>query len=224
MDVQQGIQRRGREAILFFLTIGTAIGMTGVPGARCAENSATHEEIKLKLEGGAEHKAAFFSAEKKQAVVFLHQSSATRASWYFMAERLQQLGIASLSLENSTPQDVWSAVDFLRGQGLENIALVGASIGGGAVLQALRQRQDGSINKVILLAPADAPPVESKKIEKLLIVSKQDFFGSATYRLFPDCSPPKMLKEYEGSEHAQDLFNGKYRDDLITLMLGFIQR
>ena len=224
MDLRRRNQQSGREAILFFLAAWAAIGSTGVSAVRSAENAATHEEIRLKLEDGTEHEVSFFHGGKKQAVIFLHQSSATRASWYFMAERLQRLGIASLSLESSTPQAALSAVDFLKKQEFRNIALVGASIGGGAILQALRKREDESIDKVILLAPTDAYPIESKKIRKLLIVSKQDFFGSASYRLLSECSEPKRLVEYDGSAHAQDLFNGKHRDDLIKLILQFIQQ
>jgi pimeloyl-ACP methyl ester carboxylesterase len=176
MDVREQIHQSGREAILFFLAVWAAIGPTGVSVARSAENSATHEEIKLKLEDGTEHEAAFFHGGKKQAVIFLHQSGATRASWYFMAERLQRLGVASLSLESSTPQAALSAVDFLKKQGFRNIALVGASIGGGAVLQALRQREDERINKVTLLAPADASPNESKKDQKTADRLQTGFF------------------------------------------------
>lgn len=224
MDIRKRIQPSGREGIVWFLAVWAAIGSTGVPVARPAENAATHEEIKLQLEDGTEHKVSFFHGRKARAVIFLHQSGATRTSWYFMAERLQRLGIASLSLESPTPQAALSAVDFLKKREFRNIALVGASIGGGAVLQALRQREDESIDKVILLAPTDAYPLQSERIRKLLIVSKRDFFGSVSYRLFPECSEPKRLVEYDGSAHAQDLFNGKYRDDLIKRILEFIQQ
>ena len=173
-----------------------------------------------------ESNAAFFNGESKQAVVFVPGFYYSKEDWYFLADRFQQLKIASLSLNGKSALDVLGAIDFLKKKGFEKIALVGGSMGGAAVLSALELEEtiDESVDKVVVLAPYGGNSIKSKRIKKLFIVAKEDDRGCQprVYNLYEDSSEPKIIKEYEGSEHAQALLNSKYEEDLIKLVMDFV--
>jgi esterase/lipase len=180
----------------------------------------------IKTKYGDESDAAFFYRKSKQAVVFVPGFYYSKEDWYFLAERFQQLEIASLSLNGKSALDVLGAIDFLKKKGFEKIASVGGSMGEAAVLSALELEEtiDESVDKAVVLAPYGGNSIKSKKIKKLFIVAKEDDRGCypRVYTLYKDSSEPKVIKEYEGSEHAQALFSGEHREDLIKSIIAFI--
>jgi len=142
-----------------------------------------------------------------------------------LAERLQRLNVSSLSLDGKRKEDVLSAIKFLRGKGFVKISLVGASMGGGAVLHALEETADNSIDKVIVLAPSGGNSIKSKKINKLFVIAKADRLGiySKVKNIYTRSADPKKMVEYEGSEHAQHLFKSSHKDELSRLLIDFIR-
>jgi pimeloyl-ACP methyl ester carboxylesterase len=80
-------------------------------------------------------------------VVFAHESGGDACDWMPEAVRLAKLGYrtlamdlngygASKTLQRPYSDDVDDAIDFLTGQGVKSIVLVGSSMGGTAVLAA----------------------------------------------------------------------------------------
>jgi len=199
---------------------------------------ATNDGFKLityTTEDGVIIEASFFEAEKDLVVIFAHGAIFNKDSWYFLAERLQKEGVSSLSLDfrgygnskkgstNKKSFDILGAIDYLKEKGFKKIAIVGGSMGGAAVLNALDIKTDSVIEKVVLLAPAGGKGIVSKSIKKLIIVSKNEGLFSRVNSIYKESSQPKELKIYPGSFHAQHMFKAEYSNELINLVIGFLK-
>ncbi len=180
--------------------------------------------INIKSEHGRESLAACFDVKGSQAVIFVPGRVFNKESWFFLAERLQQLHVTSLSLDGKEEEDVLSAIGVMKDKGFKKIALVGGSMGGAAILQVLEEKTDASINKVVVLAPFGGSPIKNEKIKKVFVVAKEDYLGiyPNVKTLYMDSSDPKTIVEFEGSEHAQHLFKGSHKEKLSRLIVDFI--
>lgn len=178
--------------------------------------------------------ASFFKAKQDLVVIFAHGAIFNKESWYFLAERLQKKGVSSLSINfrgygnskngstNKKELDILGAIDYLKGEGFKNIAIVGGSMGGAAILNGLNIKTDFAIKKVVLLAPAGGDGIASKSINKLFIVSKDERLFSSVNTIFDESSSPKELKVYLGAFHAQHMFKAEYSNELIGLIVNFL--
>jgi len=180
--------------------------------------------VEIKTDKGDENSAAYFEGKNGQAVVFVPGAVFDKESWYFLAEPLQKMNVASLSLDGKTPDTVLAAITYLTDKGFKKIGLVGGSMGGAAILNALERKTDASINKVIALAPAGGGFIKSKNINKLFIVAKEDSLGlfEDVKQLYERSSDPKKFVAIDGSEHAQHIFRGSHKEELTKLIIDFI--
>lgn len=187
-------------------------------------NGSGYEIIKLTSENGTQSPAAFFAGASDKAVVFVPGAVFDKESWYFLAERLQARHIASFALDGKTPDAVRAAVDCLKAKGFKRISLVGGSMGGAAVLNALERQADESITGIILLAPSGGAPVDSDQIDKLFIIAKEDSpaLHASVKAVYAHSAEPKTFEEIEGSAHAQHLFKTSQKELLSNLIVDFI--
>ncbi|MCP4319308.1 MAG: hypothetical protein GY789_25815 [Hyphomicrobiales bacterium] len=188
-----------------------------------AFQATAQERIVLDIRGVVERPAFYYSGDNALAVVLAHQSGLDAGSWRPLAERLLNEGISSVALTSTSSDDVLAAADFLDSKGHENITLIGASIGGGAVLHAMSRQDPVSVKGVILLAPADGHALQSETRRKLFVVAMEDFFAGRTYSGFDKAAEPKVLLEYPGAEHGQELLDGPHGENLIGAILKFIK-
>jgi pimeloyl-ACP methyl ester carboxylesterase len=214
-------------ALSILLGVFAMIGISNVEQANSADEPVSkphYKDIKIMTETGIENSAAYFEGNGSQVVIFVPGYVFNKESWFFLAERLQQLNVASLSLDGKTQDDVLSSIKILKDKGFTNITLVGGSMGGAAILHALEEKADESINKVIVLAPYGGSPIKSEKIKKLFVIAKEDRLGiyPDVKRLYKNSSDPKKIVEFEGSEHAQHLFKGSQKEKLSRLIIDFI--
>jgi len=199
--------------------------------------SLINDDFKLvtyKTEDGGSIQASLFIGGKNLAVVFAHGAIFNKESWYFLCKKLQSKGITSLSIDfrgygksekgssDNMGQDILGAISYLKSQGYKNIALVGGSMGGGAILDALEQKTDSSLKKVVLLSPAGSNGITSNSIEKLFVVSADEGFFARVKTSYDNSSQPKELKIYEGTYHAQHMFKSSYADELTNLIIEFL--
>jgi pimeloyl-ACP methyl ester carboxylesterase len=123
--------------------------------------------------------------------------------------------------------DLRAAKAALRERGVKEIALVGASMGGSAVLAS---SFEGDIECVVAIsAPVAAVPDElSKKItgRKLFVCAARD-----SLRLMPNvmscfaaASAPKKLVLFGGREHSRAMFSAPYGDDALSEIVEFVCR
>jgi alpha-beta hydrolase superfamily lysophospholipase len=190
--------------------------------------------VQFKTEDEGNIEAALFETGKDKVVIFAHGAIFNKESWYFMAEKFMEINISSLCIDfrgygnskvGKTDQKYWdilSAVAFLKEKGYREIDIVGGSMGGAAVLTALEQSTDPLIAKMVLLAPAGGPPISANNIQKLFIVSKEEGLYNRVKTIYNHSSDPKSIKEFEGNAHAQHLFKSPYENELIDLIIRFI--
>ncbi len=180
------------------------------------------EVVQLALPHGEVQEALLYDAAPGRAAVLVHQSGATMESWDAFARVLQERDLTVLSLSKSTRADVRAAVDRLTRQGQQEIALIGASIGGAAILQTLARETPQNVRHVVLLAPATGPELTAPGIAKLVLVAKADFFKDRAYGVFEEASVPKTLIEFDGSDHGQALLEGEHAEAALTQILTFL--
>lgn len=190
-------------------------------------------KVEFGTEDGATIHASLFEANTKKAVIFAHGAIFDKESWYFLAEKFVLQNVTALAIDfrgygkskgGSTSKkmyDIIGAINYLRSQGFSDINIVGGSMGGAAVLNALTIIKE-PVNKVALLASAGGMPIASSETEKLFIVSKEEGFYSRVINVYQESSEPKELKEYNGSAHAQHMFKEDYADELALFILNFI--
>ena len=209
---------------IFVVVLGVFVAITSFEFAQVRASDSKYDVVDIKSEQGGGNSAAFFNGTNGQVVIFVPGAVFDKESWYFLAESLQAKNVASLSLDGKTPAAVLAAIDYLKAKGFKKIGLVGGSMGGAAVLDALDRKTDASINKVITLAPAGGHPIKSENIKKLFIVAKHDSLGlyPEVKQLYKDSSEPKKFVEVEGSAHAQHMFKTSHKAELTKLIADFM--
>ncbi len=206
-----------------FAMIGTSVSSQASSPKESVMKS-NHENITIMTAMGRDNSATFFATDGDRAVIFVPGRIFGKESWFFLAERFQQLHVASLSLDGKTKDDVFASIKTMKDKGFTKITLVGGSMGGAAVLDALEENADESITKVIVLAPFGGAPVKDDTIKKLFVVAKEDSLGiyPSVKKTYTDSSDPKDIVELEGSEHAQHLFKGTHKEKLSQIIVDFI--
>jgi dienelactone hydrolase len=217
-----------KRTIIFCLAFAFVLGMVNKIIATNHENITGRmqfQEVNIGLSGAAETKADYFAGKNRRAVIFAPGAMFSKESWHFLAARFQELGMGSVALNSGSTSDLLNGIGFLREKGAEKIAIVGASAGGAGVLYMLRDAPGPEVDTVVLLAPAGGVPLQNDTIRKLFIVAEDDMISSSAevYKLYKSSSDPKLYKELQGSDHAQRLFDSKQKENVIQLIIGFIQ-
>lgn len=173
-----------------------------------------------------------------RAVILCHGSSWDASGWRDIAPKFVERGVPALAINFrgyggstgktgawSTVTDLHAAKALLRERGATTIALVGASMGGHAVLGS---SFDGDVDSLVSIS-APVEPIEdslSKKVtgRKLFICATEDNLGAAPHVLhtFEVCDAPKMLLMVDGTGHSRDLINGPYGPELIAASVDFV--
>jgi pimeloyl-ACP methyl ester carboxylesterase len=129
-----------------------------------------------------------------KAVVLAHGGRFNKDSWDKQAQTLTAAGFRVLALDfrgygksrgpgDSDPMaaplylDVLAAVRYLRNAGARSVAVVGGSMGGGAVGDASINSQPGEIERVVFLAAAPNESADKLKSASLFIVARDDASG-----------------------------------------------
>ena len=182
----------------------------------------------------------------QRAVVLVHGSSWDASGWRDIAPRFVARGVPALALnlrgydgstgktgrwsqrgEWSPITDLRAAKALLRERGTREIALVGSSMGGYAVLGS---SLDGDIECVVAhSAPGEAAPEESlRKVSgrKLFIGTDGDTVIPHEHvrRAFALASRPKTLIVFGGKEHSRGMFAAPYGEDAIDAIVDFVAK
>jgi pimeloyl-ACP methyl ester carboxylesterase len=148
-------------------------------------------------------------------------------------EKLQEQNVASLSIDfrdygnsksgntNKKMFDIQGAITWLKNNGFNDISIIGGSMGGAAVLSALETNKI-PVTKVILLGPADGPPVISTLTRKLFVVSKEESLYNTVMDIYQKSASPKGIEVYPGNVYAQHIFKTDFAEKLEKLILDFI--
>jgi pimeloyl-ACP methyl ester carboxylesterase len=182
--------------------------------------------------------------EGDRGVVLAHGGRFDKASWEKQARRLAKAGFRVLAIdfrgygESRGPGDtdplaaplhldVLAAVRYLRSTGAKTVSVVGASMGGAAAADA-SIRAPGEIDRLVLLAAWASGPPEKLTGAKLFIVARDDTRGDGVARLtrireqYEKAPAPKELVVFDGSAHAQFLFESDQGERLTGEILRFL--
>ena len=181
-----------------------------------------------------------------RVAVLVHGSSWDASGWREIAPRLVARGVPALALnlrghdgstgatnrweepgEWSPITDLRAAKTLLRARGAREIALVGSSMGGYAVLGS---SLDGDVECVVSQsAPGRTVPEDLlRRIggRKLFIGTDGDTVipHDDVRRAFAIVTEPKMLLVFGGKEHSRGMFSAPYGEDVVTAIVDFVAK
>lgn len=203
------------------------------------QNSKNKENFKVitySTEDGGTIEASLFEGKKDLVIIFAHGAVFNKESWYFLCEKLQSKGVSSLSIDfrgygnsktgtsSNMALDILGAIVYLKDKGYKSISLVGGSMGGAAILNALELKTDDTLKKVVLLSPAGSNGIKNKSLEKLFIATEDEGLFNRVKIAFDTSAEPKQFKIYKGSLHAQHMFKSDYAEELTDLIVGFLTK
>ena len=168
------------------------------------------------------------------AVLLAHGAIFDKESWHTLAERLSAEGLTVLAIDfrgygrsragsagrGATHEDVIAGVRFLAERGANEVSVLGASMGGGAVGEATANLDNGEIAHLILLAAVAASDPESMSGTKLFIVAEGDSFRRSVEAQFRRAAEPKRMEILPGNAHAQHIFRTATGDALTELIVA----
>ncbi len=182
----------------------------------------------------------------RRAAILVHGRDWDASGWLDLAPRFAERGVPALALDlrghgssTGTTDDFvagkpWSPVadlaaakTYLREHGVREIALVGASLGGHAVLASSFERDNECL--VSISSPVVAVPDElSSRVHgrKLYVCAQEDRGGAFPHVLksFAALKEPKMLVTFGGEVHSRWMFDEPYGRDMLELILHFVAK
>jgi dienelactone hydrolase len=217
-----------------------------------AQALADSRAVTFASSDGVELAGRLFGPDDATAgVVLAHMLPADQSSWFDFADRVGEMGYRVLTFDfrgycpggdagcskgkkqvSAIWRDVQGAVDYLEGQGVRHIGLVGASMGGTASL-VVGSGADRSIGAVVTLsAPASidglvAGPdlLAATTAAKLFIAGNGDGVAARSAQTFYDQSaPPKRLEILTTADHGSDLLEGNQGEIARNLIIGWLRQ
>ncbi|GAA4689348.1 hypothetical protein GCM10023226_29010 [Nocardioides nanhaiensis] len=161
--------------------------------------------------------------EGDYGVVLAHGAAFDAASWEKQAVAIADQGASVIAVENIDPDAIRDAIELLQGEGVADVALVGASAGADAILD-LASQDPGLADQLILLSPNAT--VEGLGDEpKLFVASKDEPVAHVSTEL-AGSSPGEenALMILPGSAHAQNIFATDQAAPVLDAILQRLKR
>ncbi len=179
-----------------------------------------------------------------RSVVLAHGGQFNKESWAKQARALANAGFRVVAIDfreygkshgpgqsdiYTAPLylDVLAAIRYLTANGARTVSLVGASMGGWAIGRAALAARPIQIDRLVFLAASPDIPPEKLSGRKLFIVARDDSNGAGprlpAIRAYYEKTPePKELILFDGSAHAQFLFQTDQGARLMSVILKFL--
>ncbi len=182
----------------------------------------------------------------RRVAILVHGRDWDASGWRDVAQAFVARGVPALALNlrgydgssgktgDFAPPAPWSPVTdvraakaLLKGRGVREIALVGASMGGHAILASSFEADVECI--VSISSPVLAVPDElSRRVtgRKLFVCADGDSFGAAPHVLhtFDVVPQPKTLLMFGGKEHSRGMFAAPYGPEAVDAIIDFVAR
>jgi len=200
---------------------------------------AASQEVSFPSADGGMIYADLYGAGDR-GVVLAHGMKFDKASWKEQAVQLAGAGFRVAAIDfrgygkshggpdSQSPRDLYldvlAAVDYLRAHGAKTVAVIGASMGGGASANAAVKGKPGSIDRLILLSPVPIENPEQIAVPKLYATAQGDPITPRVKEQFAKAPEPKELLLLDGSAHAQNLFHTDQNDRLMKAILQFLNK
>lgn len=196
------------------------------------------KSIELSSDGETLRADLYGSLPAARAVILCHGQSWDASGWKDIAPQFVERGVPALAInfrgyagstgktgEWTTVTDLAAAKAWLRQAGAAEISLVGASMGGHAVLGSSFERD---VESVVSISAPVVPVADalSKKVSgrKLFVCANEDDNGAAPHvlRAFDVCDRPKTLLMFGATEHSIGMFHAPYGREVVAAMLDFV--
>jgi len=201
-----------------------------------AASGAAFKQVSFATSDGGQIFANLYG-EGSHAVVLAHGAVFNKESWHTQALQLKERGLKVLAIDfrgygkskagkngKTLSLDVLAAIDYLKGQGVEKVSLLGGSMGGRASAEASVASAPGDIYGFVLIANPPFGSPQKLKGDKLFIVSEGDGLAASVKSEFQKAPQPKHLEILEGSAHAQHIFKTDKAEKLTNLILDFLTK
>jgi pimeloyl-ACP methyl ester carboxylesterase len=228
---------------------GTVVTTTQRPAATAGPSqtsgSVADEPVAFQTDDGATIKGHLYTTPgpKQRAVIFAHMYPNDQRAWTAFAKELAGGGIATLTFDfrgygesggskdiSKIDHDLRYALLFLQSRDYPLIYLVGASMGGTAVLKVAASQEVAGI--VTISAPVsfmgldagtDIPKVS---VKKLILASKNESEGGgqAAQQIYQAAQEPKTLFLFDGSAHGTEILSGPNAGDLKSRITSFVSQ
>lgn len=177
-------------------------------------------------------------AKAPRVTLLCHGANWDASGWAEVAPKFVERGVPALALNfrgydgssgrtsrHSAVEDVRNAVAWLRMNGAREVALVGASMGGHAVLAASAHVAPECV--VAISAPVrpmseqDAQRIGGRK---LFVCAERDSLGAAeaVRQAFEQAEEPKSIRFFPGREHSRGMFKSAYAAEVLDAILDFV--
>jgi dienelactone hydrolase len=250
-------RRRAAVAVLSALVVagcGSSHGSTSTGGAgttSAASASTAEFDDCLRLGPAAREVKVPAPGEKLPAivlgsggsigVVFANQSASTACGWLPYARNVTRAGVRSLVFDYGTAEredEVLAGARWLRSHGAKRVVLVGASIGGRAVVTAAARAEPGTVDAVISLSGerilgaqrdiiVDARQLKTPALWVSSLNDGYTNFAEETRQLYRaakgHASPDKLLV-VSGDDHGIDLLTGSQAKRVVPAVTSFIRQ
>lgn len=182
----------------------------------------------------------------RRAAVLVHGQHWDALGWREVGSRFADRGVPALAVnlrgydgstgktEQYVPGRPWSpildvraAVRLLRERGAAEIALVGSSMGGHAVLGAALEED---VECVVTISAPVAPVSDEMSARvrgrKLYVGTSDDPSGATEHMLasFRALAAPKTLVLFGGKEHSRGMFAAPYAAEMVATVVDFVAR
>jgi dienelactone hydrolase len=174
-------------------------------------------------------------------VVFANQSASTACGWLPYARNVTRSGVRSLVFDYATASreaEVLAAARWLREHGAHRVVLVGASIGGRAVVTAAARAHPGQVDAVVSLSGERILGAQRDlildarrlRLPTLWVSSLNDGytdFAEETrqlYRASKAHARPDRLLVVGGDDHGVDLLTGSQAKRVVPAVTSFIRQ
>lgn len=173
-------------------------------------------------------------------VALSHQSDGMQDQWRGFARQLAAHGYLALTFDfrgrgaSDKPADTGkedidlrAAIHFLRTQGVKQIALMGASLGGAVTLRVAATETVVAVATLSAVAWWNNQPVTDDilraiKAPKLFVNSELDDDASGTQHMYDVSAQPKQIHLYPGRAHGVAIFGTDFGPDLTQRLLTFM--
>ncbi len=196
------------------------------------------EEVRIESEGAQLVASLYGELPARRAALLCHGARWDASGWAELAPRFVERGVPALALNfrgydgstgrtnrSSAVEDVRNAAAWLRANGAREVALVGASMGGHAVLIA----SASVAPECVVAISAPVRPIaegDAKRIlgRKLFVCAERDSLGAtaSVRQAYAGALEPKTLRLFAGREHSKGMFKAPYGGDALRAILDFV--
>ena len=207
-----------------------------VIGAVACGSPSPSREVSFSTADGGTVVADLYATHGSDAVVLAHGAVFDKASWAPFATWLASRGHQVLAIDfrgygRSTAgtdsralfEDVLAAVRYLGGRDVPRVAVLGASMGGGAAAEAAVRAAPGEIDRLILLSPMAIANPQDLRGPTLFIASQDEPVIAQVSEQYRRAPEPKQLVLLTGTAHGQHILATEQAERLRTAVAGFLE-